>query len=113
VARRTKSDKLKDHLFRPKRQKGFQKGHKKMGGRAKGTPNRVPGELKAEILEAFKELGGKDWLIRMAKSSAATRRSVIQLFGKMIPVASGPGNTPDENAAAIRERLKQIKEAGG
>jgi hypothetical protein len=35
----------------------YHKGHKKTGGRKKGTPNRLPGEIREAIIAAFTELG--------------------------------------------------------
>jgi hypothetical protein len=44
----------------------YGKGHKKTGGRTKGTPNRLTAEIKETIIQAFTELGadghGKDGL---------------------------------------------------
>lgn len=94
----------------------FQKGHAKYpgSGRKKGQQNKFTRDMKDAALQAFNELGGADWLIRMAKGSAATRRTMIQFFGKVIPLSKNTSEgTPDENAAAIRERLKQMKDAGG
>ena len=35
----------------------YRKGHKKNGGRKKGTPNRLTAEIKEMIIQAFTELG--------------------------------------------------------
>jgi hypothetical protein len=35
----------------------YRKGHKKIGGRKKGTPNRLTAEIKEMIIAAFTELG--------------------------------------------------------
>ncbi len=35
----------------------YRKGHKKSGGRQKGTPNRLTAQIKEMIIEAFSELG--------------------------------------------------------
>jgi hypothetical protein len=48
-----------DNQRRP-RGKPFVKGHKKMGGRKKGTPNQLTID---DILEAAARLGGKDGLV--------------------------------------------------
>ena len=42
---------------RPPRGKPFEKGHKKMGGRKKGTPNLLTID---SVLEAAARCGGKD-----------------------------------------------------
>jgi hypothetical protein len=44
----------RDDLQRPE---GFKQGHKKLGGRKKGTPNAIPGTYKQAMLEAVHRLG--------------------------------------------------------
>ena len=44
---------------------GRPKGLPKSGGRGKGTPNRITGELREMVLTALSELGGVEYLIRM------------------------------------------------
>ena len=93
----------------------FKKGEPRPvgAGRVKGSKNKFTRDMKDATLEAFNELGGKNWLIKMAKGSSSTRRAMIQFFGKMIPLDSRGTSNPDDAAAAIRERVKQMKEAGG
>lgn len=58
------------------------KGHK-TGGRVKGTPNKISKDLRAAIMEAFDELGGVEYLVRIANSKEAG--SFIGLLGKVLP----------------------------
>jgi hypothetical protein len=52
----------------------YRKGHKKTGGRKKGTPNRLPGEIREAIIAAFTELGadgrGKEGLRLLERAGA-------------------------------------------
>lgn len=56
---------------------------KKTGGRKVGTPNKVSGDLKAMILEALNEAGGKDYLVRQALNNDT---SFNTLLGKVLPM---------------------------
>lgn len=47
----------KKNGFPAKRKPGFQPNHPKMGGRKKGTPNKVPGDLLTAIVEACTLVG--------------------------------------------------------
>lgn len=55
----------------------FEKGHRRTGGRKKGTPNRTSAEIKAVIAEAFDELGGVAALVAWA------RRNPDFFYGKL------------------------------
>jgi hypothetical protein len=69
----------------------YRKGHKKVGGRKKGTPNRLTAEIKETIIAAFTELGadgrGKEGLKGFIKkigredlkSSAMLLRAVLPM----------------------------------
>lgn len=54
----------------------------KTGGRIKGTPNRVTATVKEALQAAFDEVGGKDYLVRIAKEEP---RAFCALIGKVIP----------------------------
>ncbi len=43
---------------------GFENGHRKLGGRGKGTPNHINGEIKETIREALRLEGGVEYLRR-------------------------------------------------
>lgn len=64
----------------------------KTGGRQKGTPNKLTGELKAMILEALDESGGVAYLAGVAKSHPAAFTS---LLGRVLPLqVAGDGENP-------------------
>jgi len=45
----------------------FAKGHPRMGGRKKGTPNRTTASVREALLAAFDEVGGVAWLVALAR----------------------------------------------
>jgi hypothetical protein len=58
-------------------------GREKTGGRKKGTPNKVTGELKSMILGALGQAGGQDYLARQAEEKPA---AFLALLGKVLPM---------------------------
>ena len=58
------------------------KGQRKSGGRQKGTPNKINGMVKAQILEALAEEGGVDWLRSLAREN---KPAFAQLLGRLVP----------------------------
>ena len=68
----------------------------KTGGRKKGTPNKVSGQLKDAILEAAKKAGGKDGIIGYLSAQAtANPGPFMALLGKVLPLqVTGEGDGP-------------------
>jgi hypothetical protein len=58
------------------------KGHKRWGGRKKGTTNKLNAEVKALVEGALAELGGQKWLVSAAKEHP---QAFMTLVGKLIP----------------------------
>jgi hypothetical protein len=58
------------------------KGHKKTGGRKKGTPNKQTTDMRAAMVEAFDKAGGVAWLLTLSKDDP---RTFAGLVGKIIP----------------------------
>lgn len=54
----------------------------KHGGRVKGTPNKVTATVKEALQAAFDEVGGKDYLVKIAKEEP---KAFCALIGKIIP----------------------------
>lgn len=52
------------------------------GGRARGSRNKVTHAAKQLVLEALDEVGGKDWLVALAREEP---KSFAQLVSKLIP----------------------------
>jgi hypothetical protein len=51
-------------------------------GRKKGVPNKLTANIKATIMAAFADAGGKDYLVTVAKTDP---RTFCMLLGKMLP----------------------------
>lgn len=58
------------------------KGSPKLGGRKKGTPNKIPSCLRTMILEALERRGGANYLYEQA---AANPGPFMTLVGKVLP----------------------------
>src|SRR5262245_19581636 len=77
-------------------------------GRAKGTVNKITGDLRTHIINALNssELGGENWFIRLGQRDL---RSMAGLVGKALPQKIETVD-PDETAAKIRERNRLMNE---
>jgi hypothetical protein len=65
---------------------------KKTGGRVKGVPNKLTGDIKAMIVEAFKKAGGVEYLV---KQSQVNPIAFMGLVGKVLPLQiSGDQKNP-------------------
>lgn len=56
---------------------------KKTGGRTKGTPNKLTGELKSMILNALDTAGGEKYLVAQAFDNPT---AFLTLVGKVLPM---------------------------
>jgi hypothetical protein len=74
----------------------------KVGGRKKGTPNKITGDLKAMILGALDKAGGIDYLHRQAGENPS---AFLTLVGKVLPlqVAGDP-----ENPISLIQRIERV-----
>lgn len=61
----------------------FKDGHKRVGGRKKGVPNKYTREVKEAILEAFDKAGGVKYLVSLAQDKPET---FCMLLGKVMPM---------------------------
>jgi hypothetical protein len=55
---------------------------RKTGGRRAGTPNKIGAEARAAILDAFVQVGGSSYLVRVADEHPAV---FCALLGKILP----------------------------
>jgi len=62
--------------------KGGSKPGERRGGRQKGTPNKVTASIKEALQAAFDEVGGKDYLVKVATTDP---KAFCTLIGKVIP----------------------------
>ena len=68
------------------------KGQPKLGGRVKGTPNKITGDVKAMVLKALDGAGGAEYLQEQATENPG---AFMALVGKVLPLTvAGDGNAP-------------------
>lgn len=53
------------------------------GGSRKGIPNKVPGDVKAMVLEALKHAGGAEYLLMQAYDNP---KAFMALLGRVVPL---------------------------
>jgi hypothetical protein len=58
------------------------KGQAKTGGRRKGTPNKLNADVKAMILGALHDAGGRRYLLKQAEENPT---AFLTLLGKILP----------------------------
>jgi hypothetical protein len=56
---------------------------RKTGGRAAGTPNKFSADLRAMILGALSDAGGRDYLVRQAETNPG---AFLALLGRILPL---------------------------
>jgi hypothetical protein len=61
----------------------FKKGHPKIAGRKKGTPNKFT-TLKDAFIGAFKDIGGQDALVKFARTQK-NQRELFKMVAHMLP----------------------------
>src|SRR5262245_25884522 len=95
-------------------------GQPKTGGRQKGTQNKISTDVRAIILGALNDVGGKDYLAKHAKESPC---ALMTLIGKVLPTQthlSGPNEEPIQMSieektalavAAIDEAFREVPKA--
>lgn len=75
-------------------------------GRPKGTPNKITASIKEDVLEVYRNLGGKDGLEKWARLST---RNLSTFYGwmmsKLLPASLEVGG---QDGAPIRVRLEKV-----
>jgi len=76
---------------------------RKTGGRKRGTPNKLTGQVKEMILAALDEVGGADYLVKQASENPV---AFMGLVGKVLPMTiSGPGENGEHVITTITRRV--------
>ena len=77
------------------------------GGRQKGTPNKVPSDLKRMILGALDGVGGEKYLMQQAIENPGP---FMALIGKVLPttLASDPDN-PLKTTVSVEVRVAAVR----
>ena len=77
----------------------------RVGGRPKGTPNKLTTDVRRLVLGALDELGGQKWLIQQARKHPV---AFLSLISRCMPVAiNGDLTFHHENLA---ERLQGVRQ---
>mgnify|MGYP001562928557 CR=1 FL=1 len=58
------------------------KGHKKAGGRQKGTANKLSSGAKANVIGVFDKIGGRDAMASWARKNPT---EFYRLYGRLLP----------------------------
>ncbi len=82
---------------------GRPKGTPRTGGRRKGTPNKLTRTIKEAIEASFDQVGGVDYLVRMAEEQPT---AYMTLLGKVLPAQI------NANVTGLEKRRVEITIAG-
>ena len=82
---------------------------RKTGGRRAGTPNKIGAEVRAAVLDAFVQLGGVDYLVRVANEYPA---AFSTLLGK-IPPTEMATDGPITHEVVLKWMTPEMAEARG
>lgn len=77
----------------------FQPGNK-LGGRVKGSPNKISGGVKQNIIGVFDKIGGRD---EMAKWARENQTEFYKLYGRLAPTEIGID--PDNNKMELIHKV--------
>jgi hypothetical protein len=79
---------------------GGSKAGQRRGGRKKGTPNKVTGQLKDMILGALEDEGGQHYLREQARTNP---NAFLALVGRVLPMTvQGDKDNPIETTLTIK-----------
>lgn len=73
---------------------------RKTGGRKKGTPNKVTGDVKAMVLAALDQAGGISYLYEQSQENP---KAFLSLVGRILPM-----QVTGEDGGALVIRVQQI-----
>jgi hypothetical protein len=79
---------------------------RKGGGRPKGKPNKVNGDVKAMVLGALEQVGGQQYL---AEQAEANPTAFMSLVGKVLP-REMKAEVSGAIELVLAEKLKQARE---
>lgn len=78
---------------------------RKTGGRSKGTPNKVTGDLRSMVLGALEDAGGRKYLAKQAEENP---NAFLALLGRCLP--KDITNSDGSFSAAFREVILEESE---
>jgi hypothetical protein len=68
-------------------------------GRPKGVPNKVSRQVKENIVSVFEELGGREEMVKWAKSDDRNKTEFYRMYSRLAPIeqkVSGDAEAPLE-----------------
>jgi hypothetical protein len=81
----------------------------RFGGRQKGTPNKLSGDVRAMILAALNEVGGHSYLVEQARANPT---AFLTLVGKILPMQVNTTVKRDIRELSEAELLAIVSSAG-
>ena len=81
------------------------KGQPKVGGRQKGTPNKLTASVKEAIEAAFRGVGGAEYLMRQAEENP---QAFLTLLGKIIPAQVQAELTGKDGGPLAIQRIERV-----
>lgn len=81
------------------------KGEARIGGRAKGTPNKVTREVKDAIAQVFEDIGG---IATFASWARYNKTEFYKLYGKLLPIQLQGSGSKGEFIIQISEAESKL-----
>jgi hypothetical protein len=76
-------------------------------GRRKGTPNKITGDVKAMIVGALNDVGGREWLAARALDQPV---AFMSLLGKVLPLqVTGENGGPMIIVTGVRRDIEPLE----
>jgi len=89
----------------------WKNGHSKMGGRKKGSKNKMPLTVKENFGAVFEKLGGVDGFFKWANKNTHTQSAFYQMYSKMLPSSVGiDGSIKHEHRLSMNDLKKSMDE---
>ena len=71
-------------------------GSRAGAGRPKGATNKIPKQVKENIVAVFDELGGLDGMVDWAKSDPKNQTEFYRFYARLAPIEQKVTGDPDE-----------------
>jgi hypothetical protein len=77
-------------------QKSSWGGSRAGAGRPKGATNKIPKQVKENIVAVFDELGGLDGMVEWARSDPKNQTEFYRFYSRLAPIEQKVTGDPDE-----------------
>jgi hypothetical protein len=89
----------------------FSRGHKKVGGRRIGTPNKLMTTVKDVIAQVAERIGGADRMVQWIKKNPENERSFwVSIYPKLLSVQRDQPNPVQGNVTFTWARPADLEE---